>query len=280
MKWKPSLGNDFCVLERVPEYRADGEGLMDVVLAIIDLETTGLNYKTDKITEIGVIVVTYPKSLCVFDVLKVYQQFNDPGVDICPQITKLTGITNEMVKGYFIDWECVKSLLVSTNFIVCHNAAFDRKFLEQTPLGDLFKEKVFACSKNDVDWQFRGYGANKLDYLNWKMGYFYDGHRAINDCWATLNILTQEDGALEELISNTNDEYEVYAINAPYPLKDELREKGFWWNSGENGKPKAWFYKPKTEEERDECVHWLRVNHSIVAEVVTIPANRKYSSEV
>jgi DNA polymerase-3 subunit epsilon len=275
--FKHHLGKDFCVLERVPEFQITPEAAENT-LTIIDLETTGLNYKKDGITEIGVIKIAYTTDLSQFHVVDIYQQFNDSGVFISKQIAKLTGITNEMVKDKTIDWEYVKALVHDTNFIVCHNAAFDRKFLEQTPIGQTFKDTLFACSKNDIDWPAREYASNKLDYLNWKMGYFYDAHRAINDCWATLNILLQEGGALQELIDNTNDEFEVYAEQAPYAVKDRLKQAGFFWNNGQNGKPKAWFKVAKYEKEAEKIISFINDNDIGTPSVLKVKVNRKYSS--
>ncbi len=97
-----------------------------------------------------------------------------------------------------INWDFVFQVLKESHLIICHNAQFDRNFLElQTP--EEIKERVtslpFGCTIKDIDWKERDYESSKLDYLNWKLGYFYDGHRAINDCWATLNLLLQEQGA-------------------------------------------------------------------------------------
>lgn len=277
ISFKHYLGEDFCVLERVPEYAAK-TGLAANSLAIIDLETTGLDYKKEKITEIGLIKVAYSDDHSALSVMDIYQEFNDPGVDISQQITRLTGITNEMVKDKAIDWKHVKALISDCKLIVCHNAAFDRKFLEQTPIGNVFKEKTFGCTKNDIDWKRREYGANKLDYLNWKLGYFYDAHRAINDCWATLNLLTQEQGAFSELIENTKDEHHVYAIGAPYAVKDILKQNGFFWNTGENGKPKAWFKTCKSNQELADTFLFIETEIDCKFQHHVIKSNRKYSS--
>jgi DNA polymerase III epsilon subunit-like protein len=51
---------------------------------------------------------------------------NDP-----PEITKITGITNEMVAGHRIDDRVVHDLLGSMVLGIAHNANFDRRFLEK-----------------------------------------------------------------------------------------------------------------------------------------------------
>lgn len=278
--FKHHLEPDFQILERVPEYRINKDYNIHhgKTVAIIDLETTGLDYAKDKITEIGVIHAAIVPNMQPI-ILDVYQAFNDPGVPISQRITELTGITDEMVKGQAIDWAYVQDEVVRiSDLVICHNASFDRKFLEVAGHDNyqVFKEAVFACTKNDIDWLRRGYGASKLDYLNWKLGYFYDAHRAINDCWATLNLLVQEDGALEELLSNTVDQYEVYAVGAPYEKKDELSDNGFYWNNGSNGKPKAWF-KITNDELLEDTKH-IVIECRGTVKTILVPSNRKYSS--
>jgi DNA polymerase-3 subunit epsilon len=272
---------NYNVLFKVPTYTPGpitGHGGEIKKVAIIDLETTGLDYRKDKITEIGIVVADmYPGGTLLTQ--HIYQSFNDPGVSISAKITELTGITDEMVKGQSIDWAKVYEIVGDVDLFICHNAAFDRKFLEQIwDKNCVFKTGVFACTKNDIDWSRRGYGASKLDYLNWKLGFYYDAHRAINDCWATLNLLVQEDGAFQELLDSTKDQYEVYAIGAAYHKKDELKENGFYWNDGSNGKPKAWFNISIDELEATALASWIEARKLGVAKIITIPVNRKYSS--
>jgi len=264
--------NDFQILQRVPEYEAHNE-YMGNTFAIIDLETTGLDHTKDKITEIGIIKVEYFSH--GGNVVNVHQSFNDPQMPIIDKITALTGITNEMVKGQAIDWDIVENLLDDVDFIVCHNSGFDRKFLEAA--NAYFINKKFACSKNDIDWQAKGILNDKLDYINWKLGYFYDAHRAINDCWATLNAIKQS-GSLQELIDNlSNETYEVYAVDAPYSKKDLLKESGFYWNDGSNGKPKAWY---KIVDSSIDLQSWLSDNGCDVTRVYKINAYNRYSVRV
>ncbi len=185
-----------------------------------------------------------------------------------------------MVKGQSIDWALIERSLKECDVIVCHNANFDRKFLEQSPIRNFFLDKTFACTKNDVDWKRRGYGANKLDYINWKLGYFYDAHRAINDCWATVNLLAQEDGALVELLENAKDQCQIYAVKASFDKKEELQQAGFRWNDGMNDKPKAWFITVNNDEDIARITKFINIDIGCACKYVVIPSNRKYSSEV
>jgi DNA polymerase-3 subunit epsilon len=54
------------------------------------------------------------------------RRFEDLGFSIPPEITNLTGITDEMVAGHSIDDRAVNDLLGRVVLIIAHNAAFDR----------------------------------------------------------------------------------------------------------------------------------------------------------
>ena len=212
---------------------------------IIDLETMGTDANEHEIIEIGILSFNFSNEDGILSVHKEYNELNDPKKPIPEEITKITGITDEDVKGKKIDWEIVANILKTTHLIICHNSTFDRNFLElQTPdnVCELAKSKVFGCTVNDIDWFERGYESKKLDYLNWKLGYFYDGHRALNDCWATLNLLLNEQGAFDELKSNVKKKQTlICATNAPFEKKDKLKERKYRWSDGSGSLPKCWW---------------------------------------
>ncbi|MBR5442206.1 MAG: hypothetical protein IKV44_04565, partial [Clostridia bacterium] len=60
---------------------------------VLDLETTGLNPKTDLIIEFAAVKVRGGK------VVDTFQSLCDPGFPIPPQIEMITGITTEMVRN-------------------------------------------------------------------------------------------------------------------------------------------------------------------------------------
>ena len=58
-----------------------------------------------------------------------YEALSQPLVSISEDITKINGITNEMVEGKSIDWGKVDAILSTSQLVVAHNANFDRPFL-------------------------------------------------------------------------------------------------------------------------------------------------------
>jgi len=70
---------------------------------ILDTETTGLNARKDEIIEIGVIAFTFDATGSIGDVTGIYGGLQQPSVSIPTEITRLTGITDNMVAGQTID---------------------------------------------------------------------------------------------------------------------------------------------------------------------------------
>lgn len=230
------------------------------IATIIDLETLGLNANQHEIIEIGLLSFSFSSADGIIAVVNEYNELNDPGKPIPAEITKVTGITDADVQGKAIDWNHVAHILKQTHLVICHNSGFDRNFLElQTPemISSLIKSMPFACTIHDINWKERGIESSKLDYINWKLGFFYDGHRALNDCWATLNPLIQCVGVFEELKANVRKkETLICAINAPFDKKDLLKGRNYRWSDGTDKLPKSWWISLSNELLIDEKL-WL-----------------------
>ena len=94
---------------------------------VFDLETTGLNPNQCGITEIGAVRLRGDKTIDTFST------FVNPGMPISPQITDLTGITNEMVKdapGIGEALAMFKQYAGDTP-LAAHNAPFDMSFIKK-----------------------------------------------------------------------------------------------------------------------------------------------------
>lgn len=78
--------------------------------AIVDTETTGLDHRKDEIIEIGAIAFTFDAAGNIGDVTGLYAGLRQPGIPIPTDITKLTGITDEMVAGQVIDSSALGAL--------------------------------------------------------------------------------------------------------------------------------------------------------------------------
>ena len=253
---------DYQVLRRVPTTLVNRVATesKQFIATIIDLETMGLNPVNHEIIELGMLSFSFTTGDGVLDVIDAYNELNDPGKPIPVDITKVTGITDKDVQGKSINWEHVKTILKKTHLIICHNSGFDRNFLEiQTPkeISLVIQSLPFACTIKDINWKERGIESLKLDYINWKLGYFYDGHRAINDCWATINLLVTVPGVFDELKANVRKkETLICAVNAPFDKKDLLKGRNYRWSDGTDRLPKSWWICLPNEFLADEK-RWL-----------------------
>jgi DNA polymerase III epsilon subunit-like protein len=228
---------------------------------ILDTETTGLNARKDEIIEIGMIAFTFDAIGNIGDITGIYGGVQQPSISIPPEITRLTGITDDMVAGQKIDMAALKALIEPADLLIAHNAGFDRPFCEA--FSHLFSAKAWACSNSEVDWSLRGYEGTKLGYLVGQAGYFHEGHRAVDDCFALLEVLARKvDGsastAFAELYeASQRSRVRIYAENSPFDMKDHLKARGYRWSDGSDGRPKSWWIEVG-EDALDDELRYLR----------------------
>jgi DNA polymerase-3 subunit epsilon len=176
-------------LEPQPEYHPP-DNSRKLVAAVVDVETTGTNPDRDKIIELGICLFEYDRQTGrIYKVLGSWEWFDDPGLSIPPEITKITGITDELVTGHRIDDRAVNDLLGRVVLVIAHNADFDRRFLEKRLPALITKH--WACSRFDIDWKAEGIRSSALEFVAYSLGFFHDAHRAANDRRATLHALAQ-----------------------------------------------------------------------------------------
>ncbi len=232
------------------EYSASDGSLLKRGL-FIDVETTGLSFVDDEIIELAMVPFSYGNTGKIFEIFEPYQSFQEPCKAIPAEITEITGITQNMVSGYKLDRELIESYLTKADIIIAHNASFDRKFMEK-----IFSQaciKPWGCSATQINWKAEGFEGSRLGYLVASAGFFYDRHRALNDCYAAIELLARplpksKLFALGVLLENARrSSWRIWASHAPFELKDKLRRRGYRWASGENGGHRAWFIDVPSE---------------------------------
>ncbi|MBR7075007.1 MAG: PolC-type DNA polymerase III [Oscillospiraceae bacterium] len=98
---------------------------LDTEFVAFDIETTGLNAQTDRMTEIGAILFSGT------EIKKTFNTFVDPQRHIPPDITNLTGIRDSDVQGAPLEKEAMQKFMafVGDRPIIAHNAHFDVGFM-------------------------------------------------------------------------------------------------------------------------------------------------------
>ncbi|KQQ86257.1 3'-5' exonuclease [Aureimonas sp. Leaf324] len=212
---------------------------------ILDTETTGLDHSTHEVIEIGMVAFTYDDA-GIRDVIDVFSALREPSQPITAEITRITGITDEMVRGQTIDLDAVERFIEPADLVVAHNARFDRPFCEKLARG--FDVKPWACSVSEIDWTSLGFEGTKLGYLVGQAGYFHTGHRAVDDCHALLEVLSGSSPNVDvpapffQLVASAGrDRLRIHAIGSPFHTKDILKARGYRWADGSDGRPKCWW---------------------------------------
>jgi DNA polymerase III subunit epsilon len=211
----------------------------------LDLETTGLDPTADAIVEMALLPFDFGVDGRIFTVHESFCRFRDPGRPIPPQVSALTGITDDMVAGHAIDPAEVEAFLGPAVLCVAHNAGFDRKFAER--FCGAFSRLAWACSWAEIRWANEGFTeGTKLANLAAGCGFFHSGHRAVDDCRAGLELLSRtlpKSGrrALDLLLESAREpRWRVRAVGAPFEMRESLKRRGYRWDPGDDGRPKAW----------------------------------------
>lgn len=230
-----------------PRDRFDAaDGCPTRVGVFIDLETTGLDPERDEIIEMGLARFAYsPADGRIFDVGPSFAALNQSSEPIPEEITRLTGITDRMVEGRRIEPAEVAAFVEPASIVVAHNASFDRPFAER--FCGAFAAKPWACSLTQVDWAAEGHEGRKLGQLLAACGLYHDGHRAMDDCLAGLEVLaaplpvSRVPAFAKLLEAARRDTCRVWAEGSPFEAKDWLKSRGYRWSDGTGGQPKSWF---------------------------------------
>jgi len=100
---------------------------LDQPYVVLDIETTGLNAKLDKIIEVAAVRIVNN------NIVDSFHSMIDPEIDIPYEITKLTGITSDMIKGAPKTAEVMNQFheFLAHDCLVAHNAPFDLGFIKE-----------------------------------------------------------------------------------------------------------------------------------------------------
>lgn len=192
---------------------------------VVDIETTGLDPKKDKITEIGAIRVEGGRIKATFHSLV------NPGRKLEERIASLTGLTDDMLKeapyirdviGEFLAFE-------TTGCLLGHSILFDYSFLKRAAVNE---RKEFERLGMDTLAISRKYlqelESRSLPYLCRHFGIGHQAHRALSDVEATLElywILKEKFGQDKEAWKCFGPKPLVYQVKRESPITKKQMEQ-------------------------------------------------------
>lgn len=252
----------------------------------LDTETSGLDVAKDGVTQLAMIRFWYDERGIVAIDDETFMAYQDPGVPIAPEVTAITGITQEMVEGQKIDADAIRAYCAGAGIVFAHKAGFDRPFVEKCFPDAGFDGMPWFCSLNDVDWAARGFAGKNLEILLLKLGYVYRAHDAEADVRAGATLLATEVGSpvaaiTEALEAGSRERVRIVALDSAYEAKDRLKARGYKFDGDltETGH-KAWWVEIANTPEAiaEERAFLLTIygprSQKILPTFTVTPANR------
>ncbi len=176
--------------------RDKGQTLENTTYCVFDLETTGISFRTEKITEVGIMKIKNG------EVIDEFSSFVNPQKPIPMKVQEITNITDEMVKDAPTIEELMPKVLefFGDSVLVAHNADFDTGFIRYNceKMGLKF-ENTYLDTLSLAKDLFPDYKKYKLGIIAENLGIKVDvAHRALDDVDTTVKVFNVMTKMLKE----------------------------------------------------------------------------------
>lgn len=183
---------------------------IDGEYCVLDLETTGLSFRTEKITEVGIIKIRNG------EIVDEFECFVNPERPIPPEVVEVTNITDDMVKDAETIDKVIPKIIdfIGDSVLVAHNADFDIGFLKHN-----FAEYGYSLDNTYID-TLRLAKVIFPEMKKYKLGLIADkldivvevAHRALDDVKTLVQVFNVMIEKLKEKGAKTvNDIDNVFA---------------------------------------------------------------------
>ena len=261
-------------------------GILDTTFLVCDVETTGMSYSNNRITEVAFIKIKNG------EICDRYTTLLNPQQHIPYEITRLTGISNDLVKDkptfdevaadiieFIKKDEDIQGTDLSNIVFTGHNVSFDFNFLASSfhrydPLFNLNLKRVCTCKLarrllRKLKSKSLGSVAEHLECAGKNF------HRAYDDTLATAKIFLKfiemlseqfEIDTLNELLKFQNTKVYTDAQKSPVlkrinmSLKDFPRSPGVYFMKGKN---EEILYIGKAKSLRERLSNYLNFNSEL-----------------
>lgn len=169
-------------------FNSPDELLRSLNFCVIDLETTGGNFETEKIIEVGMVRV---------ENRKITEERNfliNPDKEIPEFVQKLTGIKKSDVSHAPKIEEVIDEIreFIGDSILVAHNTSFDVPFINGVlkQLGRPTLDNKVICTNIMTKYMIPEIMSSNLNYMSSIFGISHShAHRAVEDARATANLL-------------------------------------------------------------------------------------------
>ena len=176
----------YLVPDKTPSVSFPKKQDIDTEYCVLDIETTGLSFRTEKITELGAVI--YKNG----EVVDSFECFVNPEKPIPAEVVEVTHITDEMVKNAETIEKVLPKFLefIGDRVIVAHNADFDVGFIKYNAekLG-IKLENTYIDTLRLAKDLFPDYKKYKLGIIAEKLGIKVEvAHRALDDVITLVKV--------------------------------------------------------------------------------------------
>lgn len=156
---------------------------------VVDVETTGLDPLKDEIVELALISFSFDaRGVISSDSIEEYRGLREPSNPIPAAATRIHGLSIEDVTGCRLDTRKIESIVSGADYLIAHNAEFDRSFVDN--LFPEFSTKAWLCTMRGINWRTHGVSSRRLVDLARHFGIPHrQAHRALHDARTTLRLL-------------------------------------------------------------------------------------------
>ncbi len=185
-----SRGDNVFEAETTAPQRDPFAGLSGIA-GCIDVETTGLSPHGDEIVELALVLFSYDEE-GITGLVDSYCGLREPGGPISRGAQRVHGLSKADLAGERLDTQRIQTLLGQVDFLVAHNASFDRGFvIKAFPAA---KTKRWYCSMSGIGWRGRG-GRSLQALLSRHNIEVEEAHRALDDVHGVLALLSCHNGS-------------------------------------------------------------------------------------
>lgn len=192
---------------------------------VVDIETTGLDPKKDKITEIGAIRIEKGQKTAEFHKLV------NPGRKLEERVRELTGLSDEVLFEAPFIGEVIEEFLAfeTTGCLMGHSILFDYSFLKRAAVnvGKSF-EKEGIDTLGIARQYLQELESRSLPYLCQHFGIEHKAHRALSDVeatWSLYQLLKERFGQKEDAAKVFIKKPLIYQVKKESPITKKQLEQ-------------------------------------------------------